>query len=124
MSPVIERARIIGYRKLRQLDFVPRKGLNILVGDNDAGKSTLLQAITLGLTGRVNGRLASDEINPFWFNATMVQEFFSARSQGLTPKLPVIDIEIFLHDREEFVRNLLGAHNSEHPTRPCPGVRL
>ncbi|WP_406813394.1 ATP-binding protein [Mycobacterium sp. M23085] len=83
---MIERDRIIGYRKLRELEFTPRKGLNILVGDNDAGKSTLLEAITLGLTGRVNGRLAGDEINPFWFNAAMVQQFFSARSPRPDPE--------------------------------------
>jgi putative ATP-dependent endonuclease of the OLD family len=121
---VIERVRVIGYRKLRKLEFAPRKGLNILVGDNDAGKSTLLEAITIALTGRVNGRLASDEINPFWFNTMMVKQFFDARSQGDTPALPTIDIEVFLHDLEEFARNLFGAHNSENPTRSCAGVRL
>jgi putative ATP-dependent endonuclease of the OLD family len=102
----------------------PHRRLNILVGDNDAGKSTLLEAITLALTGRVNGRLASDEINPFWFNANMVKEFFDARSRGETPAPPAIEIEVFLHNREEFVRNLFGAHNSENPTRSCAGVRL
>lgn len=121
---MIERVRIAGYRKLGNLEFTPHRRLNILVGDNDAGKSTLLEAITLTLTGRVGGRLASDEINPFWFNASMVKEFFEARTRGQTPAPPDIEIEVFLHDREEFARNLFGAHNSENPTRSCAGVRL
>lgn len=123
-SLVIERVRIAGYRKLRALEFAPHQRLNILVGDNDAGKSTLLEAITLALTGRVNGRLASDEINPFWFNAAMITEFFDARARGETPAPPTIEIEVFLHNREEFARNLFGAHNSENPARSCAGVRL
>lgn len=55
---VIERMRVVGYRKFRELNFEPHQRLNILIGDNDAGKSTLLEAITLALTGRINGRLA------------------------------------------------------------------
>ena len=53
---MIERVRVLGYRKFRELNFEPHQRLNILVGDNDAGKSTLLEAITLALTGRVSGR--------------------------------------------------------------------
>ncbi|UQX12621.1 AAA family ATPase [Candidatus Mycobacterium methanotrophicum] len=112
---MIERVRIQGYRKFRELTFAPYQRLNILVGDNDAGKSTLLEAITLALTGRINGRTASDEVNPFWFNAQMVKEFFTARSAGETPVPPAIEIEVFLYDRDEFQRNLFGANNSELP---------
>ena len=31
-------------------------GVNILVGNNEAGKSTILEAIHLGLSGVLNGR--------------------------------------------------------------------
>jgi predicted ATPase len=121
---VIDRFRVLGYRKFRDLTFAPHGRLNILVGDNDAGKSTLLEAISLALTGRVNGRLASDEINPFWFNTTLVGEFFVARREGRPIAPPIIEIEIFLQDRDDFQRNLFGAHNSENPTRECAGVRF
>jgi predicted ATP-dependent endonuclease of OLD family len=121
---VIERVRVLGYRKFRELNFEPHQRLNILVGDNDAGKSTLLEAITLALTGRVSGRLASDEVNPFWFNAEMVKEFFAGRSTGETPAPPAIEIEVFLHDHDDFQRNLFGANNSEQPTREHLDVPL
>ena len=117
---MIERVRVLGYRKFRELNFEPHQRLNILVGDNDAGKSTLLEAITLALTGRVSGRLASDEVNPFWFNAEMVKEFFAGRSTGETPAPPAIEIEVFLHDHDDFQRNLFGANNSEH--QPAPTI--
>ncbi|MDV3125942.1 AAA family ATPase [Mycobacterium sp. 21AC1] len=121
---MIERVRVLGYRKFRELNFEPHQRLNILIGDNDAGKSTLLEAITLALTGRINGRLASDEVNPFWFNAQMVKEFFTARAEGQTLAPPVIEVEVFLYDRDEFQRNLFGANNSELPTRACAGILL
>ena len=39
------------------------KCLNILVGDNEAGKSTILEAIHLALTGLLNGRYLKHELN-------------------------------------------------------------
>lgn len=121
---MIEKVRIRGYRKFGDVTFEPHPRLNILVGDNESGKSTLLEAIGLALTGRVNGRRAADELNPFWFNQELVTEFFLARKNGKAPSAPVIDIEVFLEDRDDFARNLPGAHNSDLPTRECPGVRL
>jgi len=121
---MIERVRIIGYRKIRELDFRPHPKLNILVGDNDAGKSTILEALTLALTGRINGRLASEEINPYWFNTELVEEFFAERANGTILAPPQIEVEVFLADRDEFQKNLFGAHNSEEPPKACAGVRL
>ena len=52
--------------------------MNIIVGNNDAGKSTLLEAISLVLNGRLNGRWIGDELNPYWFNTEVVRDFFDA----------------------------------------------
>lgn len=121
---MIEKVRIRGYRKFHDLVFKPDPRFNILVGDNDSGKSTLLEAIGLAVTGRINGRPAAEELNPFWFNQADVAAFFQARKRGQQIAAPVIDIEVFLYDRDEFARDLLGAHNSDHPTRECAGVRM
>lgn len=53
---MITRIVIQGYRLFEEFELEPNPGMNILVGDNDAGKSTLLEAISLALTGRLNGR--------------------------------------------------------------------
>jgi putative ATP-dependent endonuclease of the OLD family len=121
---MIEKVRIRGYRRFRNLVFEPNARFNILVGENESGKSTILEAMGLALTGRINGRSATEELNPFWFNQVDVAEFFKARRDGRPMAPPVVDIEIFLEDRDEFARHLLGAHNSEQPTRECAGVRL
>jgi putative ATP-dependent endonuclease of OLD family len=120
---MIEKVRIRGYRKHHDLTFEPNKGMNILVGDNETGKSTILEAINLALTGRVNGRPAAEELSPYWFNLTDVVAFFTAIRAGESPTLPRISIELFLAD-EDPLQRLSGANNSTKPVHVCPGVEL
>lgn len=77
MTPSITKVQILGYRRFRNFTFEPERGANIIVGGNEAGKSTLLEAMTLGLTGRVNGIRATEYLNPYWFNQSMVHEYFA-----------------------------------------------
>jgi energy-coupling factor transporter ATP-binding protein EcfA2 len=118
---VIERVIVKGYRCFTDLDFTPNAGLNILVGDNEAGKSTLLEALALALTGRVNGRWASEELNPFWFHRPTVLEYFAKRNEGVVAP-PEIHIELYLSSDIDALHQLRGVHNSEH--EDCPGVAL
>lgn len=121
---MIEKVRIRGYRIFKDETFWPQPKMNILVGNNESGKSTLLEAIGLALTGRVNGRPAAEELNPYWFNSGLVEEFFAARAVGLAPAAPTIDIEVFLENRDEFAHYMLGGHNSNLPTTEAAGVRV
>lgn len=121
---MIEKVRIRGYRIFKDEIFCPQPRLNILVGDNESGKSTLLEAIGLALTGRVNGRPAAEELNPYWFNSSLVAEFFAARAAGKSVAAPTIDIEVFLENRDEFAPYMLGGHNSDLPTTEAAGVRV
>lgn len=121
---MIEKVVIHGYRRFQDLTFEPHAHLNILVGENESGKSTLLEAIGLALTGRINGRSAAEELNPYWFNQNIVNKFFEDRAAGMVVAPPEISIELFLQDSDTFARHLLGAHNSDIPTRACPGVIL
>jgi len=120
---VIEKVKIHSYRRFRDLTFEPHPRLNILVGENESGKSTLLEAIGLALTGRLHGRAAIEELNPYWFNQAVSAEFFRERALGNAVALPEIHIEVFLEDCDAFA-SLIGAHNSDSPTRACPGLSL
>ena len=64
---MIERVIIQGYRVFKELDFRPNPEINIIVGDNEAGKSTLIEAIGMAISGRANGRPLFEELNPYWF---------------------------------------------------------
>lgn len=50
-------------------------GLNVIVGDNEAGKSTILEAINLALTGLLNGRYLKNEFSQYLFNIDPVNEY-------------------------------------------------
>lgn len=120
---MIKKIRIRGYRIHRDLTIYPNPKLNLIVGGNESGKSTLIEAIVLALTGRINGRSAAEELNPYWFNAADVADFIVKRAASELTRLPEIDIEIFLDNVPE-LQELCGAHNSNLPTEACPGVRI
>jgi len=120
---MIKRVRIRGYRKFRSLDFQPHPTFNVLVGNNQSGKSTLLEAIQLAVTGRIAGRPAAEELNPYWFNRTMVTEYLAGRAAGVNPSPPEISIEVTLQDHPEFAA-MVGADDLMSPSDHAPGVRL
>ena len=120
---MIKKVKITGYRIFESFEFQPHENLNLIVGANESGKSTLLEAIALALTGRINGRRASEELNPYWFNTEVVDDFVESRKAGENVAPPEIRIELFFEDREE-LQHLCGAVNSEVPTLACPGTSL
>jgi len=83
---VITKIRIRGYRIYKDFLLKPNPGVNILVGDNDAGKSTLMEAISLALNGRIGGRGILEELDPHWFITDVVTEFLTLRRFAWIPK--------------------------------------
>lgn len=71
-------------------------GLNILVGNNEAGKSTILEAIHLALTGHFNGKSIKNELTQYLFNNEIVNQYIDDLQQGKNPSLPYILIEIYI----------------------------
>ena len=116
----ITKAKIRNYRSLFKCDIEFTSGLNILVGDNEAGKSTLLEAITLALTGSLNGRPAALELHPFLFSMQAIREYLEALQNGEPAALPTITIELFFSDIPE-LSNFRGDDNSEKAD--VPGIR-
>lgn len=119
---MIERIVVRGYRLFSDFEMEPAVGLNIVVGGNEAGKSTLLEAISLGLTGRINGRWVEEELNPYWFHQQAVVEYFAGLDAGQAPPAPEILIELYLDDTSPDVQMLRGVYNSR--SQDAPGVRL
>lgn len=72
------------------------EGLNILVGDNEAGKSTILEAIHLALSGLFNGRYLKNELTQYLFNNEVVAEYVEKLGKGESTPLPHILIEVFV----------------------------
>ena len=120
---VIRKIKILGYRIHRNLTVEPNQKFNLIVGANESGKSTLMEAVALALTGRINGRSVSEELNPHWFNTTSVAEFIKKRASGVPVSFPEILIELSFEDIPE-LQSLCGAINTHVPTTACPGVTM
>lgn len=87
------------------------KGLNILVGDNEAGKSTILEAVHLALTGLFNGRYLKNELTQYLFNNEVVAEYIDKLGKGEYAVLPHILIEVFVAGED--LAKLEGNGNSD-----------
>ena len=52
---IIERIVIENYRLIKRADFPVNHDMNIFAGDNDSGKSALLEAMAILTSGKLNG---------------------------------------------------------------------
>ena len=87
-----------------------KKGINILVGNNGTGKSTILEAINLVLTGTYHGKSIRNELSQYLFNKDVVENYIRKVNEGLLTEVPKIIIEAYF-DGE--IPNFLGDGNSE-----------
>jgi energy-coupling factor transporter ATP-binding protein EcfA2 len=112
---------IKNYRVFHNFTLEFKPGLNILVGDNEMGKTTLLEAIHLALSARVRGRLFTYELSPYMINQAAAASYLADVQQGKQPTPPEIIIDLFLDKREE-TAPLVGTNNSLFES--APGLRL
>ncbi|NEH59813.1 AAA family ATPase [Rhizobium leguminosarum] len=117
----ITRVVVKNYRTLRHADVTFGDEVNVIVGDNEAGKSTLLEAINLALRRQLNRRAADYELHPFLINADAVTEFVASHKGGVKVPPPEAVIELYLQETAKTV-DLIGSINSERIT--CPGITL
>lgn len=117
----IQRVVVKNYRCLQEADVILNEKLNVIVGSNECGKSTLLEAIHLALTGQLNGRPLLVELHPYLFNLDCVKAYVEALKQRASPEPPSISIEVYLAD-DPALTALKGKNNSLK--LDLPGVML
>ncbi|MBN8868272.1 MAG: AAA family ATPase [Solirubrobacterales bacterium] len=120
-SSVIDEIVIKNFRRFQDATIQFSAGLNMLVGDNEAGKSTLLEAISLALTGRWQGKLLSSELTPHLINSAATAEYVDGVSNGRNPTPPEIVVELFLAESDDTFA-LKGTNNSLG--EDAPGLRV
>jgi putative ATP-dependent endonuclease of OLD family len=86
-------------------------GINIIVGNNESGKSTILEAIHLALTGMINGRYLRNELSQYLFNKDIVSCFLKSLKTDVKQEPPSVIIEIFFPS--DTYPKLIGTNNSE-----------
>ncbi|MEX0780179.1 MAG: AAA family ATPase [Balneolales bacterium] len=96
--------------------------INILVGNNEAGKSTILEAIHLVLTGLLNGRYLRTELTQYLFNNEIEAEYINSLNDPNISTLPPPHILIEAYFETEQYPLLEGNGNSDR--RKACGVLL
>ncbi len=74
----IQRVIIENYQCVNSANVSLNEKLNVIVGNNECGKSTLLEAIHLAMTGQLNGRPLLVELHPYLFNLDLVEAYLKA----------------------------------------------
>src|SRR5699024_12333930 len=69
------KVKIKNYKRFKDLSIEFNNDFCVMVGNNGTGKSTIIEAIHLALTGKINGRLIYYEVSPYLFNRVIVQQF-------------------------------------------------
>jgi len=95
------------------------EGVNVLVGDNEAGKSTILEAVNLGLSGVLNGKYLKNQLSPYLFNHQVATEYIESLKTANKQSPPHILIEIFFADEFPLFE---GNGNSER--QKASGIRF
>lgn len=94
---MIEKIKITNFKCING-DFVMdfKDGINILVGNNEAGKSTILEAIHLALSGFFRGKPIRGNLTQYLFNYEVITQYIEKVNKGLAIEAPYILIELYL----------------------------
>lgn len=87
------------------------KGMNIVVGNNEEGKTTILEALNLVLTGLINGKPIKNELSQYLFNVECVSDYIKSLGTDTPMPPPYIEIEAYLAGED--IAELEGNGNSD-----------
>ena len=116
MASSIAKLKLTNYKRFKQFEFIPNERMNIIVGDNEAGKSTILEAIDLVISGNIRKveNIGIDRI----INTDSIDEFLKGSKKY--DELPVVRIELFLNG--DFGFEMEGKNNRDEVT--AYGIRM
>ena len=103
----IQKIKLHNYRRFKDIEIPFKDGRNILVGDNESGKSSVLEAIDL--TARGSRHRVEDIGVETLFNVDVITEFMSGDKQ--LANLPELYVELYLGNIAE--EGLDGNINSD-----------
>lgn len=112
----ITRIQLSNFKRFKSLNVEVDKTRNILIGDNESGKSTILTAIDLVLSGSRNKVEAIGLEN--LFNVDVISEFL--KSEKKYENLPVMEVELYFCELNN--EEIAGRNNSRGEN--CDGFKL
>ena len=91
----IRKIVVKNYKLLKDAVIPLNPVINIFVGDNDAGKSTILEVLSILTTGKLNGFAFERQIRANLFNMETREQYIANVSAGLKPEPPSIVLEAY-----------------------------
>lgn len=117
----ITKVHIENFKGYREYNLPLNEKLNILVGDNESKKSTVVDAINLVLTGHIDNQFLTEErLNPFLFNQEETDNYIQLIKDGQNIDPPAIRIELFFPEDSVLPEEYEGYEN--HTTQKHKGV--
>ena len=108
---MISKVILKNFKGFQNIELECNKENNILIGENGSGKTTILYAIGLVLSGS-HAQIEKNGLASL-FNSTAISKFLNSRDIKLLPELFV---EIYFDDSYEEIKNnfdIEGTHNSK-----------
>ena len=121
----IEKLIIKNYKIFNDITIQMNNDVNIFVGENDSGKTTILEALSIVLTGKLNGSAIISRLNPDWFNFEERKKYKESLESPAPSDLPIIMIEAYLgnlNDGDIHLKKYEGSNNSLF--EPSIGVKV
>lgn len=113
---LIQKIKLKNFKRFQTFTVDFDDKLNIFIGDNEAGKSTILSAIDIVLSGS-KSKIEAIGLDSL-FNANAVQDFLSSNKKY--EKLPTLFVEVYLNEQNN--PDLNGNANTDG--RICDGLSL
>lgn len=115
--PNIRKLILQNFKQFRRLDLDFDNRHNVLIGDNETGKSSVLLALDLALSGSRNRveNLGFDTL----FCKPVIEEFLDDARRGIE-QLPTLIVDVFLEEGQD--QGLYGVGNLEG--RETDGIRM
>lgn len=107
---------LINFKKFDKFEVEFDQNINLLIGDNEAGKSSILTAIDLVLSGN---RKKVEKIGlDYLFNSSVIKSFLNSNRE--LSKLPELRVELYLNEQSKDITS--GKNNTSK--KECHGLRL
>lgn len=121
----ISKLHIMGFRCFKDFEIKFNEHQNILVGNNSVGKSTILDAINLCVSGMHRGQPIRNSLSSYLFNQDNVTEYLKSCEEGNTQiGLPKISIEVFFDGKDDEVGILADFEGDFSSVQSGQGVRI
>ena len=117
---MIKKLLIKNFKSVKEVTIELNHKINIFVGENDSGKSTILEALSIITTGRLHFYPFERQIKANLFNVDIRREYIKAIAEGKNPEPPKIIIEAYLDDNID--PKISGKNNEQREN--VPGIRM